>query len=136
MATSAFYKVNDFVEQVGLKNHNLNTDLLRVFLTNEQPLATDTVKGDMVEISAGGSYVALGEDIQNLYSEASGIGTMTATDVTWATGPFGPFRFAVIYNDSGATKYLVGWYDYGTSITPGTGESFKVDFGASVLTLQ
>jgi len=137
---SAFNKFSDFIEQLGLKNHNLNTDTLKVMLTNEQPLATDTVKGDMVEITAQYGYPAGGTDIQNLYTESSGTGTMTATDVVFtgtAGGSFGPFRFAVVYNDTGATKYLVCWWDYGSSISCNgdSGETFTVDFQASVLTL-
>lgn len=134
---AAFNKFNDFVEQLGLKNHNLNTDTIMCMLTNEQPLAADTVKGDMVEISGGNGYTAGGTDIQNAYSETSGTGTMTGTDVTWTAsgGTIGPFRYAVLYNDTGATKYLVGWYDYGSNVTLQIGESFTVDFGASVLTI-
>jgi hypothetical protein len=129
MAT--FNKFNDFVEQLGKKNHNLDTDTFRVMLTNEQPLAADTVKSDMAEISAGNGYTAGGEDIQNAYTESGGTGTMTAVDVTWtATGDIGPFRYAVIYNDTGATKYLLGWFDYLSSITLHNGETFKVDFNA------
>ena len=135
MAT--FNKFNDFVEQLGLKNHNLNTDTLKVMLTNELPLAADTVKGDMVEITAEHGYPSGGTDITNLYTETGGTGTMTATDVvfTAAGGSFGPFRYAVVYNDTGATKYLVCWWDYGSSISCNDGETFTVDFGASVLTI-
>ncbi|MCJ7797175.1 MAG: hypothetical protein MUQ56_10485 [Thermoleophilia bacterium] len=135
---AAFVKFNDFVEQVGLKNHNLNTDTLKAFLTNEQPLATDTVKGDMAEISAGNGYTAGGEDTQNVWSEASGTASVVCTDIVWTcvTAPMPTFRFVVIYNDSGATKYLVGWYDYGVGgVSLLVGETFTLDFGASLLTL-
>lgn len=126
-----FNKFTCFTTDLGLKRHDLNADTIKVMLTNEQPLAGDTVKGDMVEISAT-DYPAGGTDIQNLWSAQ----TMTATDVTFtaSTATIGPFRFAVLYNDTGGTKYLVGWYDYISNITLQIGESFKVDFGASVLT--
>lgn len=135
---AAFNKFNDFVEQLGKKNHDLDVDTIKVFLTDELPLATDTVKGDMVEITAQFGYPAGGTDIQNAYTETGGLGTMTGVDVVFTAsgGTFGPFRYAVLYNDSGVTKYLVGWWDYGSSISCNSGETFTVDFGASVLTVQ
>lgn len=135
MAT--YNKFQDFIEQVGLKNHNLNTDTLKLMLTNEQPLVTDTVKGDMVEITAQNGYPAGGADIQNLWSESAGTGTMTGTDVvfTAAGGSFGPFRYAPVYNDTGVTKYLVCWWDYGSSISVNDTETFTVDFAASIFTI-
>lgn len=134
---AAFNKFNDFIEQLGLKNHNLNTDTLKVFLTNEAPLATDTVKSDMLEIAAGNGYTAGGADSQNTYTEAAGTGSCVGVDITWtaAGGTIGPFRYAVLYNDTGATKYLAGWWDYGSSITLQAGEQFVTDFGATMFTL-
>lgn len=134
---AVFSKFQDFVEQLCKKNHDLNADTIKVFLTNEAPLAGDTVKGDMVELSSGGGYTAGGVDIQNAATESGGTMTMTGVDVVFTAsgGTIGPFRYAVLFNDSGATKYLVGYYDYGSSITLADGETFTVDFGASVLTV-
>jgi hypothetical protein len=138
---AAFNKFQDFIEQVGKGVHQLHAagHTLKCFLTNEAPLATDTVKADMAEISAGNGYTAGGEDIQNDYSESGGVGTCTAVDITWTAsgGTIGPFRYAVIYNDTPTSPAdpLVAWYDYGSSITLNPGESFKVDFGASAFTL-
>jgi len=138
---ASFNKFQDFIEQLGKGVHHLHAagDTLKVFLTNEQPLATDTVKADMVEISAGNGYTAGGEDSQNDYTESGGTGTMTAVDITWTAsgGTIGPFRFAVLYNDSATspTDALVGWWDYGSNLTLQDGEQFKWDVGASVLTI-
>lgn len=139
MAT--FVKFQDFVEQLGLKNHNLNTDTLKVFLTSTTPnVSTHTVYSDLSggEPTTTGGYTAGGEDIQNVWSETGGTGTMTATDVIWtATGGgfSGSVRYAAVYNDTGATKYLVCYWDYGSAVTPAAGETFKVDFGANVFTI-
>jgi hypothetical protein len=68
---------------------------------------------------------------------------MTGVDVTWtvdadedATG-IGPFQYAVLYNDTHASDALIGWWEYpGGSITAAVvGETIKIDFGASVITL-
>ena len=138
MAT--YTKFQDFVEQVGLKEHNLNTDTFKVALTNTLPVATqttfDAVTNHAAPAAANG-YTAGGEDIQNVWSESGGTGTMTATDVvfTAAGGQIGPFRYAVIYNDTNATDMLLAWYDYGSSITLEDTETFTVDFGASLFTI-
>jgi len=44
----------------------------------------------------------------------------------------------VLYNDTTASENLIGYWDYGTSITLGAGDTFTVDFDPTtgVLTLQ
>jgi len=133
---ASFNKFEGFVGYLGLGEVNLNTDLIKAYLTNNAPSASgDDVLGDLAGITEEHGYAAA--DITNLYSEASGTGTMTATDVVWTAsgGSFGPFRYVVIYDDTHASDILIGWWDYGSSITVNTGESFTVDFGASVLAI-
>jgi hypothetical protein len=137
---AAFNKFNDFAEQLGLGKHNLNTDTLKVMLTNTAPVATNTVFANITEITAQNGYTAGGEDTQNTYSETSGTGSCVGVDVVWtATGAgFGPFRYVVLYNDTQTTpaKPLIGWWDYGSSISLTTaGETFTTDFGASMFTI-
>jgi hypothetical protein len=138
MAT--FTKFNTFVGDLGDKVHDLDLDTLKVMLTNTLPVNTNTVKANITEISAGNGYTAGGEDITNVWSETGGVGTLSGTDVVWTAsgGSIGPFRYVVIYNDTPTSPAdpLVGWYDYGSSITVLTGETFTVDFTTSVLTLQ
>ena len=134
MAT--YNKFQGFVGYLGLATVNLNTDTIRVYLSNATPdAALDDVKGDLATITEQYGYAAA--DITNLYAEAVGVGTMTATDVVWTAsgGSFGPGRYAAIYDDTHASDILIAWWDYGSSVTVNTGETFTVDFGASVFTL-
>lgn len=140
MAT--YTKFQDFVEQLGKGVHQLHAagHTLKAMLTNTAPnAATNTVKADITEISAGNGYTAGGEDIQNDYTESGGTGTLTAVDVVWTAsgGTIGPFRYVVIYNDtpSSPADPLVCYFDYGSSITLNAGETFTLDFGASLFTL-
>ena len=78
---AAFQKFNDFAEQLGLKQHNLDTDTLKVLLTNTAPVATNTVKADLTEIAAGNGYTAGGADATGVWSESpAGTGQLVCTD--------------------------------------------------------
>jgi hypothetical protein len=137
MAT--FNKFHDFVRALGEKEHDLKDDTFKVYLTNAEPSAADdAIKTDLAEITNENGYTAP-VDIQNGYTETAGVGTMTAVDVviTASGGTVGPFRYAVIYNDSHTSDGLMGWVDYGSAITLQAGESFTVDFNAvSLCTLE
>jgi hypothetical protein len=136
---AAFNKYDCFVGDLGLKLHNLNTDTLKVMLSNHQPVVEDTVYTVGDDVATGGGYTRsdASYDIANTYSQTAGLGTLAGTDVTfYATTGFGPFQFVVLYNDTAAAKNLIGWWDYASSVTLAALETFKVDFSTSVLTLQ
>jgi len=129
---SAFQKFQQFVEDVGKKVHNLDTDTLRILLTNVAPVATNAVKADLTEIGAGNGYSAGGAQVQNQdYEQVSGTAKLVGDDlvITASGGTIGPFRYAVLYNDTPTSpaKPLIAFWDYGTSITITNGNSFTVD---------
>jgi hypothetical protein len=139
---ATFNKFQDFMEVLGKGLHHLDTagDTLKIFLSNEQPLVTDTVKTDIAEcadIANETNHGAGGADIENDYTETTGTGTLTGVDKVFEAsgGTVGPFQFVVLYNDTHASDALIGWWDYGSAITLQDGETFTVDFGASILTL-
>lgn len=132
-------KFNSFILELGKGTHHLHAagDTLKVYLSNTTPSATDdSIKADLAEISTGNGYTGP-VDIQNDYTESGGVGTMTAQDVviTASGGTIGPFRYAVIFNDTATNDPLISWVDYGSSITLNDGESVTIDFGSSVITL-
>lgn len=137
---AAFNKFNSFVEAIAEKVHNLGADTLKVMLTNSAPVAGNTVKTDITEISAANGYTAGGTAATiSASSQTSGTYKLVLADVTFTAsgGSIGPFRYAVLYNDTAGSDELIGWWDYGTNVTITNGNSFTVDFDASagVLTL-
>lgn len=136
---ASFVKYQNFVEDLGNKVHDLfgTNDTLKIALTNTAPnTATHAVLADITEISAGNGYTAGGTDTQNDGTESGGTLTVTGVDVVFtASGAVGPFRYAVLYNDTPVSPAnpLIGYWDYGSSVTLASGETFTVDFGASLL---
>jgi hypothetical protein len=122
-----------FVQNIGRGVHNLNSDTLKIMLTNTAPVAsTSAVKADITEISAGNGYTAGGTAVGSVaYSQTSGTGKLTGNDVVFTAsgGAIGPFRYAVLYDDtpSSPLKPLIGYWDYGSSVTLNDGETFTVD---------
>jgi hypothetical protein len=140
MAT--FNKFQDFVEQLAKGVHQLHAagHTLKIYLSNTTPdAAADAVKADLAEISGGNGYTAGGHDTQNDVSETGGTCSVTGVDVTITAsgGTVGPFRYVVLYNDTPTSPAdpLIGWWDYGSSISLNDGESFTTDFGTSMFTV-
>lgn len=139
MAT--YNKFNAFVEHVAEGVHNLGSDTLKIMLTNIAPVATNSVRADLTEISAGNGYTAGGATVTITgSSQTSGTYTLTQTDdvvFTATGGTIGPFRYAVLYNDtpSSPADPLIAWWDYGSSITPASGETFTVNMGSIILSI-
>lgn len=143
---AVFNKFNAFVQDLALAVHNFDVstgDTLKVYLTNTAPSASDdALKADLAEIASGDGYTSGGNAAAiSASSQTGGIYKLVLGDpATWtSTGTIGPFRYAVLYNDSTTAKTdpLIGWWDYGSSISLASGESFAVDFDGTtgVLTL-
>ena len=57
---AAFNKFQALAEALPEKVHNLQSDTLRIMLSNTAPAATNAVKADITEIAAGNGYAAGG----------------------------------------------------------------------------
>jgi hypothetical protein len=143
MASSSFYKFNQFVEDLGKELHLLSSDTLKILLTNTAPNAADTVvdttggtcvvkaTANAAEITAASGYVKGGGTLTSvIFAQVLGIAKLYAAAYEWTAGAIiGPFQYAVLYNDSGgttSTRPVIGWWNYGTPVTLGVGEKFKV----------
>lgn len=135
---ASFNKFEIFTEDLAKKVHNLHSDQLEVYLSNTTPdAAADAVKADLAEISTGNGYTGP-QDTQNSVSRSGGTTSVVGTDVVvTASGAVGPFRYVVLQNTTPTSPLdpLIGWWDYGSSISLANGETFTVDFGSSMFTL-
>lgn len=134
MAT--FNKFNAFVEHMAEGVHNLGSNQLVIALTNTLPTSANSVLADITQIS----YTNLSSRnvTTSTSSQTGGTYSLVCNDlVLTASGAVATFRYVVLYNDTPTSPAdpLIGWYDYGTTVTLANAETFTVDFGANVLTV-
>lgn len=136
---ASFNKHLDYVEQLAKGIHIWSSHTFKAAFCNTVPVNTNTILSDLTQISTAGGYTAgagggVALDSVTL-SETSGTAKVTIADeVFTASGAsVGPLRYVDIYNDSATSPAdaLVGWYDYGSSITLADGESLTIDFDGS-----
>lgn len=138
MATFTFF--DEWKSTVATTANN-STDVFKFFLTNTAPnVATNTVKADFTPMTT--NLVANEVTITQSWSE-TGAGTgiwrfAASADPVWTstTGTTGSFRYVVLYDDtltSPGTDPVVGYFDYGSSITlDGTAsETFTLNLDAN-----
>lgn len=138
MAT--FNKINDFVVNA-VHNMDLESDQIVVALSNTAPSAEATnpttdgngILGNVTEISY--TNCSTRNVTTTSSTQTSGTYKLVLTDITLTAsgGDVGPFRYVYIYNDTVATPAdpLIGYYDYGLSLTLNDGDSFTLDFSAT-----
>ena len=135
MAT--FNKFNQFVEDLAEGVHTCSTDQFTVALTNSAPVATNTVLANLTEISY--TNCSSRNLTTSTSSQTSGTFTQLFADLvlTASGGTVGPFRYVTIYNNTPTSPAdpLVGWYDYGSSITLADTETLTIDFTTSSFTI-
>lgn len=138
MAT--YQKFNAFVENQWISKLDWDADVFKLMLTNVAPVATNSVKADLTDIAAGNGYTAGGSAMGMTVSRTGGTLKVVGADVvfTAAGGTIGPFRYVVLYDDTIASPAdpLIAFWDYGTSITLNSGETFTADADATNGILQ
>tara|TARA_R110000824_G_scaffold397916_1_gene601223 strand:+ start:222 stop:659 length:438 start_codon:yes stop_codon:yes gene_type:complete len=143
MAT--FNKVNDFVKNA-VHNMDLESDQVVVALSNTAPSSESTnpatdgngILGNVTQIA----YTNLSSRnvTTTASTQTSGVYKLVLSDITLTAsgGSIAPFRYVYLYDDTVTVPAdpLIGYYDYGSSLTLNDGDSFTVDFSAANGVLQ
>jgi hypothetical protein len=149
MAT--FVKFNKFLEQLGKKNFDFAADVLKYALTNTAPTpATDVgyLPGTLHPVpAAANGYTAGGYTAPSpTWADSGGTSTLSINSgsdpvCTATAGGIGPFRYVLLYDDTATATgnavadALIGYWDYGSSITLAVGETFTFDGGTSLFAI-
>ena len=138
MAT--FNRTNQFAEDLGKGVHVFGTHQLKVALTNTAPVAGNATYAALTSplATTNLSGATPFNVTTTSYTQTSGTGNLVLADLTLtATGAVGPFRYVALYNDTPTSPAdpLIGWYDYGSSISLANTETFLIDFAATAITV-
>lgn len=131
---AAYNKFQDFSEQLIRGVHDWDAHTFKIALTNTAPVATQTTWNttDHPAPAAANGYTAGGTATTISISETSGTTTVQGTQVvfTATAGGIGPFRYAILYNDTATSPAdaAIAWWDYASSITLADTETFTVKF--------
>ena len=134
----AFVKHNAFAANIGNGIYNLNSDTIKVALTDASNAAVDVYGSITGELSTANGYTAGGAAFTSTgYTQSGGTATLAATGPTiTATGTVGPFRYAYAYDSTAASKNVIGHWDYGSEITLNNGDSVALTpTGSAIFTL-
>lgn len=132
MAT--YNKFQDFSEQLVRGVHDWDAHTFKIALTNTAPVATQTTWNttDHPAPAAANGYTAGGTATTIAISETTGTTTVTGTQVvfTATAGGIGPFRYAILYNDTATSPVdaAIAYWDYASSVTLADTETFTVKF--------
>ena len=134
---AAFNKFNQTIADIANGVHNLGSDSFKFMLTLTAPTSANSVKADLTEIAAGNGYTAGGESVA-ITSSTQTVGAYSwvggsSPVFTGTGGDMADFRYVVLYNDTAASKNLIGFYDYGSINTNPNGETFTINANAVTL---
>lgn len=145
---ASFTKLNGFVEHLAEKVHNLGSDQLAIALSNTAPGSESTpptgattacILANVTQVSY--TNLSTRNITTSTSAQSSGTYKLVLTDLvlTSSGGSTGPFRYLYVYNDTPTSPAdpLIGYYDYGSSITLLDTETLTIDFDGTngVLTI-
>lgn len=117
------------------------TDTWRAVIVTDTPApTTDSTISDVTQIAGSNGYTTNGENVTFNSTRSGGTVTATGVDVVWTAsggnlGGSTTCRYVVLFDDTAAADDLWSYWDYGSTFTVATGETFTLDFGANIFTI-
>jgi hypothetical protein len=138
MPSSTFTLFDEAIKYLMDGTIDLDTHTFKVFLTNSAVAkATNTVLADLTPITEQNGYAVL-TLVATWVETGGGTGVWRFKHnadwtLTSSGAGFGPFRYVVVYDDTPVAPAdpLLGYWDYGSAITPANGEQFVLDLDAN-----
>lgn len=117
---------------------DLNSDTIKIFLSNTAPTVSHSTYSQESgnEISSGNGYTTGGAAVSGVgASNSSGTESIAGDAVEWTAsgGTIGPFRYLIVYDDTASGDPLLWYFDYGSSLTLNSGDSFTATPTGDVL---
>lgn len=137
---ASFVKINDFVANA-VENMDLESDQLVIALSNTAPSSESSnptadgngILGNVTQVSY--SNLSSRNLTTTSSGQSSGVYKLVLADLTLTAsgGSVAAFRYVYIYNDTVTSPAdpLIGYYDYGSSLTLNDGDTFTIDFSPS-----
>ena len=137
---ASFVKINDFVANA-VENMNLESDQLVIALSNTAPSSESSnptadgngILGNVTQVSY--SNLSSRSLTTSSSGQSGGVYKLVLADLTLTAsgGSVAAFRYIYIYNDTVTSPAdpLIGYYDYGSSLTLNDGDTFTIDFSPS-----
>lgn len=126
MARGDITLFQEFAENIGSKDHDLTSDVLKLGIIDNTltPLATIATPSwddySANEVSTAGGYIADGITLTTIvYTEAGGVATLDADDVALAQDALGftDGYWGILYNSTPVGNLAIGFVDLGGPVS-------------------
>jgi hypothetical protein len=115
-----------------VENINAGSDVWKIALAATVNPADTTFVSGTTDLATGGGYTAGGTTVTTTSSSQTG-GTyklVLASPTAWtATGAGFSFRYVILYDSTTSTP--VGYWDYGSTVTMNSGDTFTATLDAT-----
>lgn len=134
MPTASYTKITAGIEPL-LENINVGSDSWKVALSNASAVAKTSFVAGTDDLATANGYTAGGNSCTvTTASQSAGTYTFTlGNPAVWtASGAVGPFQYAILWDTTTSTP--IAQWDYGSSISLASADTFTFTFSGNVFT--
>lgn len=134
MPTASYTKCTAAIEPL-LEQINVGSDSWKIALSSASAVGKTSFSAGVDDLTTGNGYTAGGNSCTvATASQTAGTYTFTLNNpAVWtASGAVGPFQYAILWNTTNSIP--VAQWDYGSSISLASGDTFTFTFSGNVFT--